>query len=122
MARWSSKSFHFQHYWALLSEGMIDLYSGAPEDGWRRTKESWKALEGSMLLRIQNVRVEATSLRARLALATGRLDEVLDAASIWTGSASAGRAASRWRCAAWRPARTARRSCVRPSTSSPPRT
>jgi len=81
MARWSSKSFHFQHYWALLSEGMIDLYQGTPEEGWRRTKGSWKALERSMLLRIQNVRVEATYLRARLALATGRLDEVLDAAS-----------------------------------------
>ncbi len=72
MARWSSTSFHFQHYWALLSEGLIDLYEGKAADGWARTEAAWPQLTKSQLLRIQNVRIEASFLRARLALATGR--------------------------------------------------
>ena len=74
MQRWSATSFHFQHYWALLSEGLIDLYERTPAEGWARLEAGWPALKGSQLLRIQNVRIEASFLRARLALATGRLD------------------------------------------------
>ncbi len=69
MKRWSSRGFHFQHYWGLLSHGMIDLYSGQGPAAWKRVGEAWPALAGSLLLRIQAVRVEATYLRARCALA-----------------------------------------------------
>ncbi len=72
MAGWSERSFHFQHYWALLSEGLIDLYQGQPEDAWARLVAAWPALEASQLLRIQNVRIEALGLKGRLAVATGR--------------------------------------------------
>jgi serine/threonine protein kinase/tetratricopeptide (TPR) repeat protein len=77
MAQWSQSSFHFQHYWAVLSEGMIDLYEGKPQDALKRTRDAWPKLKSSMLLRIQNVRIEATFLRARSALASGELGEAL---------------------------------------------
>ena len=79
MQRWSATSFHFQHYWALLSEGLIDLYEGSPTEGWNRLEAGWGALKRSQLLRIQNVRIEATFLKARLALATGRVGVALQA-------------------------------------------
>ena len=79
MSRWSATSFHFQHYWALLSEGLIDLYEDKAADGWARTEAAWPTLKQSQLLRIQNVRIEATYLRARLALATGRRSEAAKA-------------------------------------------
>ncbi len=73
MAAWPSKAFHFQHYWAALSEGLIGLYEGKPAPALARLDAVWPELERTMLLRIQNVRVEAISLRARLAFAAGDL-------------------------------------------------
>ncbi|MBS1148516.1 MAG: pknB 32, partial [Myxococcaceae bacterium] len=70
---WSTESFLFQHYWSLLSEGMIDLYQGDGESCWQRLRRDWPSLQNSMFLRVQNVRVEARFLRARSCLATGRL-------------------------------------------------
>ncbi len=80
--RWSAHHFHFQHYWALLSDGLIDLYEGRAADGWGRTLAAWPQLKKSQLLRIQNVRIEATWLKARLALATGRRDDALEARAL----------------------------------------
>lgn len=77
MAQWGSKQFHFQHYWALLSEGLIDLYAGRPQDSVARVEDGWQQLKAAMLLQIQNVRVEALALRAKLALATGRRQDAL---------------------------------------------
>lgn len=77
MAQWPATEFHFQHYWALLSEGMIDLYEGRPQDSIDRLEKSWRLFRGSLLLSIQNVRVEADYLRARLEIAAGRLDEAV---------------------------------------------
>lgn len=71
MSQWGSAQFHFQHYWALLSEAMVDLYLGRPADSLAWVESGWGQLRASMLLKIQNVRVEARYLRARLALATG---------------------------------------------------
>ncbi len=69
MKMWPTQPFYFQHYWAMLSESMIDLYERSPRRGYEVILSSWKHLQSSMLLRIQNVRVEARFLRARLALA-----------------------------------------------------
>jgi tRNA A-37 threonylcarbamoyl transferase component Bud32/tetratricopeptide (TPR) repeat protein len=77
MAEWGSRQFHFQHYWALLSEGMIDLYVARPQDSVERVEAGWGQLKSAMLLQIQNVRVEARYLRARLAVALGRAGEAL---------------------------------------------
>jgi hypothetical protein len=69
MREWSRQGFHLQHHWVLLSQGQIDLYTGASEAAYRRVRESWDALDRSLLLRVQIVRVEALHLRARAALA-----------------------------------------------------
>lgn len=85
MAEWGSKQFHFQHYWALLSEAMIDLYVGRPQDSVERVAAGWAQLKTAMLLQIQNVRVEARYLRARLAIATGDRAGALEHAEAMEG-------------------------------------
>jgi len=61
--------FHLHHYYELLTHAQIDLYRGAGPDAWQRVSERWRALEGSMLLRIQSVRIQSAFVRARCALA-----------------------------------------------------
>lgn len=73
LSTWSTGGFHFQHYWALLAEGMIDLYRGDGEACWRRLNEGIPRVKSAGFLRIQNVRIEARFLRAQGALASGRL-------------------------------------------------
>ncbi len=77
MAGWSTRSFHFQHYWAALSETMIDLYLGDTAKSAERLLNCWSLLKSSQLLTIQNVRIEARSLLARVLVASGRIDEAL---------------------------------------------
>ncbi|MFZ5470650.1 MAG: serine/threonine-protein kinase PknK [Myxococcota bacterium] len=77
MGRWSKQGFHFQHYWGLLSQGMIGLYANEAAGALAHMEAEWGALERALLLRIQNVRIEAWHLRARLALAAGKVDEAL---------------------------------------------
>jgi hypothetical protein len=77
IADWSTRSFHFQHYWAALSETMIDLYTGELSHALDRMNRCMASLRDSQLLRVQNVRVEAHSLLARVLLALGRNDEAL---------------------------------------------
>ena len=78
VADWSSSSFQFQHYWSLLSIGMVDLYRGDGAGAWERLTAAWPGLKRSWFLRIQNVRIEAAFLKARCAIASGRLDHALD--------------------------------------------
>ncbi|MDP2272195.1 MAG: protein kinase [Archangium sp.] len=77
MASWSTRSFHFQHYWAALSETMIDLYLGQTSGTLERMESCWRSLDSSQLLQIQNVRIEARSLIARVLIALGRGHEAL---------------------------------------------
>jgi serine/threonine protein kinase len=67
---WSHEGFHLQHYVSLHALAQIELYTGDAEVAWRHVEGQWPDLEGSLLLRIPAVRVEATQLRARAALAT----------------------------------------------------
>ncbi len=70
--QWSREGFHLQHYYELLANGQIDLYIGNGRAGLERTDRDWNALAGSLLLRVQNIRVEAQHLRARCALAEAK--------------------------------------------------
>jgi hypothetical protein len=70
--QWSREGFHLQHYYELLAHGQIDLYVGNGRAGLERTDRHWAALAGSLLLRVQNIRVEAQHLRARCALAEAK--------------------------------------------------
>ena len=82
--QWSRDGFHLQHYYELLANGQIDLYVGDGKAGLERTDQHWRALSGSLLLRVQNIRVEAQHLRARCALAEAKASgnhRLLDIAS-----------------------------------------
>lgn len=69
MRRWSSTGFHLQHYYAMLSETLIDLYQGEGIRAHERVASSWPALKRSQLFRVPTILIEATHLRARAALA-----------------------------------------------------
>jgi hypothetical protein len=69
MARWSQRGFHAQHYYALASRVMVDLYEGKSRDAHDRVSREWPALARSLLLRVQPVRITALYLRASAALA-----------------------------------------------------
>jgi serine/threonine protein kinase len=84
LTTWPRKGFHLQHYVSLVALAQIELYTGDTEVAWRHVDTQMKPLEKSMLLRIQGLRIEATYLRARLALATasgGQLQRRLQIAS-----------------------------------------
>jgi hypothetical protein len=67
---WPHEGFHLQHYTSLHALAQIELYTGDVEVAWRHINGQWKALEDSMLFRIQVLKIEAMHLRARAALAT----------------------------------------------------
>ncbi len=48
----------------------IELYTGDAEVAWRHIEGQWKALEHSILLRTQILRIAAMHLRARAAIAS----------------------------------------------------
>ncbi len=63
-------AFNLHHYYELLSRSQLDLYVGAIDSARSRIAEEWRLLEGSLLLRIQSVRIEGQHLRGRVALAS----------------------------------------------------
>ncbi|MDQ3665415.1 MAG: protein kinase [Acidobacteriota bacterium] len=67
---WPHDGFHLQHYTSMHALAQIEIYTGDVEVAWRHIQGQWKALEQSMLLRIQVLRIEAMHLQARAALAT----------------------------------------------------
>jgi hypothetical protein len=69
MRQWSHGAFHRQHYNSLFAQAEISLYTGDGGAAWERVTSEWPALARSLLLRVQILRVEATHLRARCALA-----------------------------------------------------
>jgi eukaryotic-like serine/threonine-protein kinase len=69
LREWSHRGFHRQHYNALLAVTQISLYTGDGAAAWEALSARWPALVSSLLLRIQILRIEATHLRARGALA-----------------------------------------------------
>jgi hypothetical protein len=69
MRQWTPQAFHAQHYYHMVALAHADLYEGDGAAAWRRLTAQWRALQGSLFLRVQVVRVEALSLRGRAALA-----------------------------------------------------
>jgi serine/threonine protein kinase len=69
MQSWTQTGFHRQHYNALLARAQIELYGGNGLVAWKQVSGEWPALSGSMILRVQIIRIEALHLKARCALA-----------------------------------------------------
>ena len=66
---WPQEGFHLQHYTSLQALAQIELYTGDAEVALKHINGQWRALEKSMLLRIQGLRIDALHLQARAALA-----------------------------------------------------
>jgi hypothetical protein len=62
-------AFHLHDYFHALADAQLDLYEGAPGHAVERVEGSWAAFEGSLLVRVQFVRLDALLLRARCAVA-----------------------------------------------------
>ncbi len=69
MAQWSQEGYHVQHNDALWAGIQIELYRGNGLAAWGLLERSWSALSGSLLLRVQFIRISMWSLRGRSALA-----------------------------------------------------
>lgn len=85
MERWSQRGFHVQHMNRLFDEAQIDLYLGDAEAAWRRLESSWRALQRSHLLRVQQIRIVMLHVRARCAVAIAGKGENT---TIWLGRAA----------------------------------
>jgi serine/threonine protein kinase len=68
MSQWSHKGFHVQHFTSLVDEVQIDLYLGDASAAWERIRRHWPDVAGSLLLRIQQLRISFYHTRARSAL------------------------------------------------------
>jgi eukaryotic-like serine/threonine-protein kinase len=66
---WSRQRFHLQHLNQLCAHLDIDLYSGDGAAGWRRLCASRPALEASLLLRVQLLRIDILHSSGRCAVA-----------------------------------------------------
>jgi hypothetical protein len=69
IARWSQQGFLVQHMNRLHDEVQLDLYEGDGPGAWRQMTEHWPVLARGHFLRVQQVRIILTHLRARAALA-----------------------------------------------------
>jgi hypothetical protein len=66
MDQWSKQGFHVQHHNAVLAQVLIHLYQGDGVAAFRHVKHHYK---NSLLLRIQQARINLVLLRAQSALA-----------------------------------------------------
>jgi hypothetical protein len=66
---WSTQGFHLEHYYALMALMHVDLYEGKPEAALERWNAEWRALQRSLITRVQFVRITWAHLRARGSLA-----------------------------------------------------
>ncbi|MGO8998964.1 MAG: serine/threonine-protein kinase PknK [Polyangiaceae bacterium] len=69
MREWSTVGFHLEHYYALLAQANVDLYTGDGAAAHARIEAAWGALSKSSLTYIHLIRVNAFAVRARAALA-----------------------------------------------------
>jgi hypothetical protein len=89
--KWSHHGFHAQHYYQLFAQAEADLYRGDAAAAADNVSGKWAALEKSLLLQVQFIRLEALHLRARTALAAARTGGGVDGARVAAALADARR-------------------------------
>jgi hypothetical protein len=80
-AAWRGEGFSLLHYMHLVAQTETDLYAGAGAAAHARLEAHWSAVKSAFFLRSQLTRIWALSLRARAALAAGRLADAAKVAS-----------------------------------------
>ncbi len=66
---WSHGGFHLQHYYAAWKRAQVALYAGAPQEALGQMERVWPKLRRALFLRMPLIRVHATEIRGRAALA-----------------------------------------------------
>jgi eukaryotic-like serine/threonine-protein kinase len=69
LGRWSNTGFHVEHLVEMHNQVEISLYEGDSQHAFELIDGRWEALRESLLLRIQTLKIQMHSLRARAALA-----------------------------------------------------
>ena len=67
--RWSQRGFHVQHHNVLLARMALDLYEQRGDAAWDYISAQWPAYRVSLLMRVQQIRIDMLQLYARAALA-----------------------------------------------------
>jgi len=67
---WSHSKFFLQNYRMILAEANVCLYEGNDEAAYDHVVLHWRAIQRSLMLLVQYIRVDAHYLRARVALAS----------------------------------------------------
>lgn len=73
IARWSQDEFQLQHYHAVASHVLLDLYDGDYRQAWARMEDAWEKISATQLTRLALVRFESHYARARAALAAASI-------------------------------------------------
>jgi hypothetical protein len=69
MEQWSKQGFHIQHHNAALAQVLIHLYQGNGIAAFQHIQDRWLHYRSSLLLRIQQIRINIVLLRAQSAIA-----------------------------------------------------
>ncbi len=69
IAVWSRRGFTAQHFFELQAHADIGVYEKAGGEAWAAVERGWQALDDSLLLRVQRIRLESLSFRVRAAIA-----------------------------------------------------
>jgi hypothetical protein len=69
MDQWSRQGFHLQHHNAVLAQALIHLYQGNGVAAFQQIQDQWPRYKSSLLLLVQQTRIDLLQLRARSALA-----------------------------------------------------
>jgi len=75
LSQLTDDSFQLPHYYRMLGRVQIRLYVGEVDSAWEEVETGYRALQHSLIKRVQMTRVEAAFLRARVALAAASGDE-----------------------------------------------
>jgi eukaryotic-like serine/threonine-protein kinase len=74
IARWPRNEFYVQHWWSLIANIEISLYSGQGHLAWDLLSKEWPRLKRSLLLRVQYIRIESLYHRGAAALSLAAAD------------------------------------------------
>ena len=70
IARWPGRGFQTQHWWSVMAQAEIELYSNRPAQALEIWRSNWSRIRSAHLLRIQYIRIESLHHRAVCALAS----------------------------------------------------
>jgi hypothetical protein len=68
MRLWNPAEYLSQHYYHLVAMVNADLYEGNGTEAMERLASEWSAVERSLFMRVQVIRIEALHLRGRATL------------------------------------------------------